>query len=156
MDIQHIPKTFWHALSIAILIVSSGLTYIAYRSSNVSIELANAKINLSSEVASSTIALKSALDEAKEAKAETERKYDALIKQHELLQSQLRVIESQALSDNSAKLSLEKLKESCPTCLNIKPLPKSLPFATFDKNIIRAQQSLDKLETLNKQIQPMQ
>lgn len=156
MDIQHIPKTFWHALSIAVLVVSAGLTYIAYRSSTVSIELANAKINLSSEVASSTIALRSALDEAKDAKADAEKKYDELLRQHEHLQERLKQIKSASDLEESVKLSFDRLVENCPDCINLQPLPKSLPMTNFDKNIDKAQLSLERLEALNKQIQPIQ
>jgi len=46
MDISNIPKTFWHSVSIAILVATIGLTIIAYRSASVSIEIANTKINL--------------------------------------------------------------------------------------------------------------
>lgn len=156
MDIQHIPKTFWHALSIAVLVVSAGLTYIAYRSSTVTIELANAKINLSSEVASSTIALRSALGEAKDAKADAEKKYDALLMQHERLQERLEQFKSTADAEESVKSSFERLIESCPDCINLQPLPQSLPLTDFDQNINKAQASLERLEALNKKIQPMQ
>lgn len=47
MDLTPIPKTFWHALSAAILVVSIGLIVIAYRSQSVTIEFANTKIALS-------------------------------------------------------------------------------------------------------------
>lgn len=154
MELQHIPKTFWHSLSIAVLVVSSGLTYIAYRSSTVSIELANAKINLSSEVASSTIALNTALDEAKRTKIEVENKYQVLVKQYAALKKQVENIEKQAKTDTQLQLSLEEFKADCPGCADVAPLP--LPFTVFDQNILKAEASLHKLEALNKQIQPMQ
>jgi hypothetical protein len=47
MDLSPIPKTFWHALSAAILVVSIGLIVIAYRSQTVTIEFANTTIALS-------------------------------------------------------------------------------------------------------------
>ncbi|MCG7865842.1 MAG: hypothetical protein JAY74_05640 [Candidatus Thiodiazotropha taylori] len=156
MDIQHIPRTFWHALSIAVIVVSSGLTYIAYRSSNVSIELANAKINLSSEVASSTIALNAALDEAKKAKTEAESKYTKLLEKHEALKEQLASIEEKAKTDSALKMSLEKIKDNCPDCTRLNPITERLEFNTFDTNIIKAEKSLSRLEAINKQIQPIQ
>ena len=50
MDISNIPKTFWHSLSIAILIATIGLTIISYKSDSVSIEIASTKISLLSAI----------------------------------------------------------------------------------------------------------
>jgi len=51
VDISNIPKTFWHSISIAILIATIGLTIISYKSASVSIEIANTKISLLSAIA---------------------------------------------------------------------------------------------------------
>ena len=50
MDIAGIPKTFWHAVSVSILALTFGLLLIAYRSANVTIEIANTKIVLSKTI----------------------------------------------------------------------------------------------------------
>jgi anaerobic ribonucleoside-triphosphate reductase len=50
MNIEAIPKIFWYAVSFAIIVISVGLIAIAYRSSNVTIEIANTKIKLSSQI----------------------------------------------------------------------------------------------------------
>jgi len=50
VDISNIPKTFWHSLSIAILIATIGLTIISYKSDSVSIEIASTKISLLSAI----------------------------------------------------------------------------------------------------------
>ncbi|NIY85207.1 MULTISPECIES: hypothetical protein [Vibrio] len=155
MEIQHIPKTFWHALSVAVLVVSSGLTYIAYKSSSVSIELANAKINLSSEVASSTIALKNALDKAKKAKEEAEQKYAALVSKHDLVNEQLKKLQAEARVNKNVSDVLKGFELNCPECIELKPLPKSLQLNNFDMNIEEVQKSLDRLEEINQQIQPI-
>jgi hypothetical protein len=47
MKTLQIPKSFWHALSFCMVVATVGLVYIAYRLSSVSIEIADAKINLS-------------------------------------------------------------------------------------------------------------
>ena len=65
-------------------------------------------------------------------------------------------MEKKAKTDPKWKLSLDTFKAECPECTNIAPLPRVLPFTTFDQNILKAQESLNKLEALNKQIQPMQ
>ncbi len=65
MEVTHIPKSFWHTLSICMLIATIGVVYIAYRSSSVSIEIANAKINLSSAIAT-TKEIKSDLEKENE------------------------------------------------------------------------------------------
>ncbi|MFC1891590.1 hypothetical protein ACFLZT_04290 [Thermodesulfobacteriota bacterium] len=155
MDIQHIPKTFWHALSLAILIATVGLTYVAYRSSTVSIELANAKINLSSEVASSAIALNTAIEEVKKAKPETGMKYENIGIKRNLENEQPTNIEKKEETDNSIKSSSDQVKRLSSKGKNTTSLPPKLTFENFDKNIISAQESLDKLESINKQIQQL-
>ena len=155
MEIQHIPKTFWHALSVAVLVVSSGLTYIAYKSGSVSIELANAKINLSSEVASSTIALKNALDTAKKAKEVAEQKYAELISKHDLVNEQLKKLQAEARVNKNVADVLKGFELNCPECTEVKPLPESLQLNNFDMNIEEVQKSLDRLEEINLQIKPI-
>lgn len=56
MDISNIPKFFWYAVSLSILIATSGLTYVAYRSTSVSIEIEGAKIILTSVINEAKIA----------------------------------------------------------------------------------------------------
>lgn len=50
MDTSNIPKSFWHALSFCMVTATLSIIFIAYRSSAVSIEIANAKISLSSAI----------------------------------------------------------------------------------------------------------
>ncbi len=65
MDITHIPKLFWNSLSFCMLTATIGILYIAYTSSSVSIEIADAKINLSSAV-STTKEIRSKLEKENE------------------------------------------------------------------------------------------
>jgi len=145
---KNIPKFFWYSVSFAILIVSIGLTYIAYRSSTVTIELANTKINLSSEVASSTIALNGAIEEAKKIKQEAEDKYSQLLDEYERLKAQLTNIKEQSKKASSSinKDLIEKLTIKSPE-------PQISQFEKFDSNISIAEKSLKNLESINKQIQ---
>ena len=115
----------------------------------------NAKISLSSEVASSTIALKSALNDAQKAKEDAEKKYASLLKKHEMIQNQLKNFEQRAKEDKYFSDVFDKFKVECPDCAKFEILPKSLPFASFDKNIEKVQNSLNELEAINKQIQPI-
>jgi hypothetical protein len=46
MEITNIPKSFWHAVSISIISLTFGFLFIAYRSTSISIEIANTKIAL--------------------------------------------------------------------------------------------------------------
>lgn len=155
MDIQSIPRTFWHSISLAILIVSAGLTHVAYKSSDVSIELANAKIDLSSEVASSTIALKNALTQAKKAKEATEQKYATLLKNYKTMQKQVAALKDQALNDKDIAHSLDVLEDNCPTCVELTPLPDTIALDDVETNIKDAQQSLDNLIEISKKIKPI-
>jgi|GEM_PF-1660243 len=47
MDISSIPRSFWHAVSASLLIVTVGLTVATYKSRSLSIEIANARITVS-------------------------------------------------------------------------------------------------------------
>ena len=83
MDISNIPKTFWHALSVAVLALTFGLVAIAWRSQSVTIEIANTKVALSKAItdtreANQELAAKAeALDRAAKA---YQVKYDGLKK----------------------------------------------------------------------------
>lgn len=48
MSIDNLPRVFWYALSFCMVTATLGLLLIAYRASTVTIEIADAKINLSS------------------------------------------------------------------------------------------------------------
>ena len=150
MDIQQIPKTFWHALSLAVIVVSCGLTYIAYKSSSVSIEIANAKINLSSEMATSQVALKSALDQAWQAKLEVEQKYAELQQQYKELQQIIGQAGKKSTPDRNSgnQDALEQLKQK-----SLPAVSDQLLFKDFEQSYKQAEQSLHNLETLNRQIQ---
>ena len=145
MDIQYIPKTFWHALSIAVLIVTIGLTYIAYRSSSVSIELADAKINLTKEVTTSTIALSEALEEAKRAKADAEKKYDEVVNINENLRTTIAELREQPITDAQVRERLDTIK--------VPEIEQKLSFETFDSRVDTVQQSLKNIDEINKQYQ---
>jgi F0F1-type ATP synthase membrane subunit b/b' len=82
MDTSNVPKTFWHAMSIAILAATVVLVYIALKSTSVSFEIANAKIHLNTAIAETETlneelrARNAALEEAQ---AELQAKYDELL-----------------------------------------------------------------------------
>jgi len=101
MEISSIPKTFWHALSFCMVIATLGILYIAYQSSSVSIEIANAKITLSSALATS-----------KEIKSALENENERLKKANEVLISQTKDISGRP--DKSIKIDLGGLAESIP------------------------------------------
>lgn len=155
MDIQHIPKTFWHALSVAVLVVSFGVIYIAYRSSSVSIELANAKISLSSEVASSTIALKNALEMTKKAKEEAEKEYSVLVRKNDLINMRFKFLEEEAKINQNLLDALNNFELECKDCINSKPLPNLLDTSEFELSLEEVQKSLYNLEAINREIQPI-
>ncbi len=50
MQLDSIPRALWYALSYAVLSISSSLSFSAVRSSEISIDTANAKISLSSKI----------------------------------------------------------------------------------------------------------
>ena len=47
---NNIPAVFWYSASLCLLVATTGLTYTAYLSSSISIEIANTKITLLSAI----------------------------------------------------------------------------------------------------------
>jgi len=78
MNPGNLPKTFWYALSFCMVAATLGLLVIAYRASTVSIEIADAKINLSS-----------ALSDVKEVKTNLEIENEKLLSANAELTLQL-------------------------------------------------------------------
>lgn len=56
MDISQIPKTFWHAVSLSILVLTFAFVGIAWRSTSLTIEIANTKIGVSQAASQSAAA----------------------------------------------------------------------------------------------------
>lgn len=149
-------KTFWHSLSVAILVVSIGLTFIAYRSNEISFEFGEAKINfssqvadtkvrLSSEIASSTIALNKAIEEVKKLKSDVK-----------VIKETSASIKKKTETDKPFMTNWGTYPPWDPKQFTSLALPPKLAFDNFDKNIMSAQKSLNNLESLNKQIQQIQ
>jgi uncharacterized protein YlxW (UPF0749 family) len=135
MDISSIPKTFWHALSLSVLIATGGLVYIAYQSSTVSIEIANAKIQLSS-----------AITETKEIKSDLEAENERLRQAAEELKTKIRLLENLVSSDSPPSVTTETLRKLKPLGgENAEMRALSIPperFKEFDSRIEQAQQYL--------------
>lgn len=103
MDTANIPKTFWYALSFCMTVATLGLVYIAYRSTSVSIEIADAKINLSS-----------AYGQVQDIKANLEVENERLIKANAELQGRL----------NRVKAEIAKLSKNAKTNTSLKSVLK--------------------------------
>jgi len=135
MDISTIPKTFWHALSLSVLVATGGLVFIAYQSSTVSIEIANAKIQLSS-----------AISETKGIKSDLEMENERLRQAADELKSRIQSLEQLAASDSSSPVTAEAISKLQPLgskSTEIKTM--SIPperFKEFDSRIEQAQQYL--------------
>ncbi len=111
MDISAIPRSFWHALSLSLLIATCGLVYIAYRSSTVSIEIANAKIQLSS-----------AIDETKDIKSDLEKENEALLRATTELKNKIAVLEQLEASTTVPQSILDEIKKLKSNSLDVPEL----------------------------------
>ncbi|HSU56204.1 MAG TPA: hypothetical protein VLT36_19250, partial [Candidatus Dormibacteraeota bacterium] len=49
MNLDHAPRFFWAALSLSLVLLTGGLLLMAYRSSSVSVEFADAKLNFAND-----------------------------------------------------------------------------------------------------------
>lgn len=131
MDVQHIPKVFWYSISASLLVVSIGLTIIAYRSSRVSIELADAKILLSSKIAADELetskkSLKTAVKQIQSAKEYTQKEYSDLIQKNRALEAQITALEKKAKTNQSAKETLEALNAPEIKAEAMPPMPQPM------------------------------
>lgn len=135
MDISSIPKTFWHALSLSLLIATGGLVYIAYQSSTVSIEIANAKIQLSS-----------AITETKGIKSDLEIENKRLRQAAEELSNKILLLEEMVASSSQPSFTAETLRKLKPLGEENGKIPTlTIPperFKEFDSRIEQAQQYL--------------
>lgn len=86
MDISSIPKVFWYSLSISLLSITTGLTVSSIRATDVSLEVANSKINFSKNINSvqrinHNLKFKiEDLEKADNAYKELQQKYDKLLR----------------------------------------------------------------------------
>ncbi len=98
MDISHIPRSFWHAISLCMVSTTFGLLYIAYKSSTVSLEIANAKINLSS-----------AISTVKDIKVNLQAENTRLVKANQELKTKIEELQDKAVK-SATGISIEDLK----------------------------------------------
>lgn len=139
MDTSNIPKAFWYSLSLCMVIATLGLLYIAYQSSSVSIEIANAKIELSS-----------ALSTTKEIKSELERENERLKQANQLLQARFTEWATKGKQTADANGGGESTKAPQAKPLEIeKPIVRSSiikpeTFEKLDRKIEQAQQGIMK------------
>lgn len=155
MDIQYIPKSFWHSLSVAVLTATFGLTYIAYKSNSISIEIENAKILLKKEVSSSSIEIKKSLEKVKKAKAEVEKKYEKLVYEHNSLKKNFSTIPlTTYFNKNSINPPyINDLKLNKPVEFNSTLIKKpKISFENVDMNINNIENSIVNLEKISNQI----
>lgn len=100
MDMTQIPRSFWHSLSVSIIAATIGILYIAYRSSSISIEIANAKIEVSS-----------VLSKAKDIKTTLQEENIRLVNINKSLQQRIARLEKTLEKNANAKLTMKDLKK---------------------------------------------
>jgi len=82
MTPSNIPRFFWISLSFCMIVATFGLLTIAWQSTSISIEVANAKINMSK-----------AISEVRQIKDELEREQEILTEEKESLKDLLKNLE---------------------------------------------------------------
>lgn len=137
MDISNIPRTFWHALSICMLVATFGLIMIAYQASTVSIEIADAKISLSSAIAT-----------AKDIKSDLEKENERLMKVNDDLKAQLQKASREVAKinqDHKIGSELNKILKEKTLAVENSSAHRVDPkvFEQLDKKIQKAQNAID-------------
>ena len=141
MDTKNIPATFWYALSFCMVVATLGLLFIAYRSTTVSIEIANAKIELSS-----------AISQTKEIKSDLKVENDRLIASSKALEERLALLEAEAslasggggdeTTGMGSSISIEDLKNSGLLSFPTTTQFNTEKFQALDARIQSAEQAL--------------
>ncbi len=106
METSNIPRFFWIALSFCMVVATLGVLGIAWQSASVSIEIANAKITMSS-----------ALSDVKEIKTGLEKENQKLLEEKESLESLLAELKQ---SVNNPQQTPEKILEEFLTDAPVK------------------------------------
>ncbi len=119
MDASNAPKFFWYSLSVAILACTVMLLVIAYRSTDVSIRIANAKIDLkqnAAEVEKVNDQLLQENERIKTAQAELQRKYDKLLaaagQERPITAAEIRKLDIQPFDIPEPTLSVQQFKDN--------------------------------------------
>lgn len=133
MDTSNIPKSFWYALSFCMVTATLGIIFIAYRSSSVSIEIANAKISLSS-----------ALGTVKDIKSDLEKENERLKNANNELQAKLQ----------NAGTDVAKVIKDPTIGIDLKEILKGEPLD--DKNSTAKRISVKMFEKLDTKIQQVE
>ena len=139
MDTSNIPKAFWYSLSFCMVAGTLGLLMIAYRASSVSFEIANAKIELSSAIATT-----------KEIKSNLEVENERLNVAKTALEQKLAALESEnsPTSSKAKKVSPKNLEKhellSGENPIIKKPVIPKDWFESLDAKINSAQQAIKK------------
>ncbi len=157
MDLNAIPKTFWHSISLAILVTTFGLVLIAYRSGEVSIDFASKTVQISNAQAD----LYNTLDKVKVAAAELQTRNDLLEQQKEELEKRVSELESQAKAlasrPNSSRDTAEfnKALADLRHQTRVQKTPATSSRPPLDDTLKDAQLSLDRVRLQVQQIQPV-
>jgi hypothetical protein len=69
MQLESIPVALWYSVSFAVVAISSSLSYSAIKSSEISIDTANAKISLSSKITATQQQLQDVLNQLDKAQS---------------------------------------------------------------------------------------
>lgn len=130
MTSSNIPRFFWISLSFCMIVATLGLLGIAWQSTSVSIEIANAKINLSR-----------AISEVRQIKDELEMEQDRLIEEKEALNNLLSNLEKTSATSSETEELLKSYLSNKKT-----PWPAVLEkqrFKQLDHQLINLEKTLN-------------
>lgn len=148
MSIQYIPRGFWHSLSFAIVVLSVGLVYIAYRASSVSLETEYGRLDLTRVQTSLDLSL--ALEEIKELKSQLEKQRSEIAEHNKTLKNQLGLV----LKEKTDSEELKALAREIKSGQTIWPLkepdfPERLNWNNLDIKIRKAEESVRNIHSRN-------
>lgn len=164
MNIESIPKTFWHSLSIAVMAISGGFTYVGIKEGNFSVKASSLELATSNNDARSALIEEQSLTIEKKSKelSELEALYQSKLEE---IKKAEELIESLASRANTLEprnnpiqeTALEILKDvSVDNEFEQKVLEKKNEYKRLSNQQLQQQQVQSRLQQVQQQIQQQQ
>lgn len=162
MNIEYIPKTFWHSLSIAIITITGGFTYVGIKEGQFSVKAASLELATSSNDARAALISEQEITLEKQSKELSELKALYEIKIKELQEAQKQIESLTSRTSAKKEVSAEPVQRAALSILqNVSVDPKfetkveekRLEYERLSQQQVQQQQLQTQLQDVQRQLQ---